>query len=145
MKRVTVTIPDDLEGELDRFVSEQLAPPSVTSVLQASLKRFLTHDADAVRPSLMDRILRCRGQIVNAAQRRGVTKIRIFGSVARGEARPDSDIDVLVTASPGTGLFDLADLRFELEELLGAPVHLSTDGGMTEAQRDSVLAEAITL
>lgn len=142
---MTVTIPDELEDELDRFVSEQPAPPSATAVLQASLRRFLAQDLDTDRPSLMDRVLRCRRQIVDAAQRKGISNLRIFGSVARGEAHSASDIDILVSASPGTGLFDLADLRFQLEELLEAPVHLSTDGGMTEAQRESVLAEAIAL
>ena len=83
--------------------------------------------------------------MLEVLHRWGVTNVRIFGSVARGEARPDSDIDILVTASPGTGLFDLADLRFELEELLGAPVHLSTDGGMTDEEREAVLAESIAL
>ncbi len=145
MRRVTVTIPDELEGDLDRFMSDQPAAPSVTSVLQASLEQFLKQRIDVTRPTLLERVLRCRPQIVNAAQRRGITGVRIFGSVARGEARSDSDVDILVTTSSGTGLFDLARLRIELEELLEAPVHLSTEGGMTAAQRDSVLAEAIAL
>ncbi|WP_420442976.1 nucleotidyltransferase family protein [Candidatus Poriferisodalis sp.] len=145
MRRVTVTIPDNLEAELDRFIAQQPALPSVTAVLQASLEQFLAQGGGPGRSTQLDRVLRSRRHISATARKYGISDIRIFGSVARGEARPDSDIDILVSTGRGTGLFDLARLRMELEQLLEAPVHLATDGGMTDAQREAVLAEAITL
>lgn len=145
MRRVTVTIPDDLETALDRFIEAQPVAPSVTAVLQTSLKHFLEPSASAGSADLLNRVLRSRRRVVEIAHAKGASNVRVFGSVARGEARNDSDIDILITAVPGTSLFDVADLQMELEQLLNAPVHVSTDGGMTDEQREAVDAEAIAL
>ena len=55
-----------------------------------------------------------RAAILAAASRHGAERIRLFGSVARGEERPDSDIDFIVKMMPGRGAFDLVDLRDDL-------------------------------
>ena len=145
MRRVTVTIPDELETALDRYIADQAAKPSVTAVVQASLKRFLAEGrADSPVPSL-DRVLRIRDRIVETLQRWGVTNVRLFGSVARGDAGPGSDIDLLVSVPKGTSYFDIADMQTELEALLDAPVHLVTDGAMTDEQRAAVAADALRL
>ena len=145
MRRVTVTIPDELETALNRYIADQDAAPSVTAVVQASLKRFLADGrAESPVPSL-GRILRNRNQIVEVLQRWGVSNVRLFGSVARGNAGPGSDIDLLVTVPKGTSYFDIADMQAELEALLDAPVHLVTDGAMTDEQRAAVAADALRL
>lgn len=145
MRRVTVTIPDELETALDRYIAGQDAMPSVTAVVQASLKRFLAEGrAESPVPSL-DRVLRNRIQIVELLQRWGVTNVRLFGSVARGGAGPGSDIDLLVSVPKGISYFDIADMQTELEALLAAPVHLVTDGAMTDEQRAAVAADALRL
>ena len=82
---------------------------------------------------------------MNVLHRWGVSNVRLFGSVARGDAGPQSDIDLLVSVPPGIGFFDIADMQAELEELLDAPVHLVTDGAMTDEQRAAVAAEALQL
>ena len=75
----------------------------------------------------------------------GVEKISIFGSVARDEARPDSDIDVLVEHQVGVALsfFRVCRLRYLLEDILGGSVDLVTVGGLRTEIREEVMAEAI--
>ena len=59
-----------------------------------------------------------RSQIIKIAARHGAQKVRVFGSVVRGDARPDSDIDFLVDMEGGRSLLDLVKLCQDLEELL---------------------------
>lgn len=72
----------------------------------------------------------------------------MFGSVAREEARPDSDLDVLVEMEQRRGLFEQAGLRGDLEELLGCPVHVATTLGLRHARastREQIEREAMSL
>ncbi len=73
----------------------------------------------------------------------GVESLMVFGSVARHEERPDSDIDMLVEFSRPTGLFGLIRLRLFLEELLGRPVDLGTPDSLRQGIRETALAEAV--
>lgn len=85
-----------------------------------------------------------REAIKAAAARHHGRRVRLFGSIARGEERPDSDIDLLVDFDPESSLFDVIRLTRELEELLGLPVDVVSTGGLKE--RDArILAEAIDL
>ena len=72
-----------------------------------------------------------------------VKSLAVFGSVARGEAGSDSDVDLLVEFHRPVGFFGLARLQRHLEELLGAPVDLVTPGGLRTAMSDRVLREAV--
>ena len=76
------------------------------------------------------------------ARRHRATNPRLFGSVLRGRATAESDIDILVDALPGATLFDLGGLQVELEALFGVPVDLLTPADLPMRFRDSVLAEA---
>jgi predicted nucleotidyltransferase len=81
--------------------------------------------------------------IREATKRFNAASPRIFGSVARGEDRPDSDLDILVDALPGSMLLSLGGLLEELEQLLRrTPVHLVTPVDFTEKVRTRVLVEA---
>jgi predicted nucleotidyltransferase len=75
--------------------------------------------------------------------RRGVRSLALFGSVARDEGRPGSDVDLLVELERPAGLFTLIDVRRYLEEILGREVDLVTRGGLKRQVRQRVLAEAI--
>ena len=92
---------------------------------------------------LRERLTELRAPIAAAARRRGARDVRVFGSVARGEERPDSDVDLLVTLEPGRTLLDLARLELELEDLLGRPVDVVTAEGLREPVRAAALREAV--
>ncbi len=86
-----------------------------------------------------------RDEILRIAAKRGARNVRIFGSVARGEADGDSDIDLLVEMDQGRSLFDLAGLWRELNQLLGRRVDVVTEKGLRESIREEVLREAVPL
>jgi predicted nucleotidyltransferase len=69
--------------------------------------------------------------------------LSVFGSVARGEARPESDVDLLVEFSAPVGLFEFVRLRRFLEEILGARVDLVTPDALKPQLKQAVLREAI--
>jgi len=92
---------------------------------------------------LRDQLLDMRHAILQVAHDGGAREIRLFGSVARGEERTDSDIDFLVTLEPGRTLLDLARIESRLEALLGRRVDVSTVAGLREPVRSSALREAI--
>ena len=86
-----------------------------------------------------------REEILCAAARHGARNLRVFGSVARGEAGPGSDLDLLVDVEPGRSLLDLGGLLMELQELLGCRVDVVTEAGLRERLRERVLREAVPL
>ena len=86
-----------------------------------------------------------REDILRIAAKYGAYNVRIFGSVARGEADSESDIDFLMNMEPGRSLFDLGGLLSDLEDLLGCNVDVVTEDGLRDRIRDRVLKEAIAL
>ena len=84
-----------------------------------------------------------REEILRLAQRRGVSKLRIFGSAGREEAGPHSDFDFLVELEPGRTLIDLGGLQMDLQELLGRKVDLVEQAALHPMIRDRILAEAV--
>ncbi len=95
--------------------------------------------------SLNELLQEKREDILRIATRRGASNIRIFGSIARGEADSKSDIDLLVDLEPGRSLFDLGGLLMDLQDLLGHKVDVVTERGLRERIRERVLKEAIPL
>jgi len=83
-----------------------------------------------------------RKEILELASRNGAENVRVFGSVARGEERPDSDIDFLVNLQSGRSLLDLARLLRELKALLGRDVDVVTEAGLRTRIKQRVLKEA---
>lgn len=86
-----------------------------------------------------------RDEILRISAKYGAYNVRIFGSVARGEADLESDIDVLVDLEPGRNLLDLGGLLMELQALLRCRVDVVTEKGLRPRIRDRVLAEAVPL
>ena len=83
-----------------------------------------------------------RKDILRIAARHGAYNVRIFGSVARGEARPDSDIDFLVNLEENRSLLDLARMLRELQTLLDCKVDVVTEAGLRPRIRPQVLKDA---
>lgn len=86
-----------------------------------------------------------REEILAAAERHGVSNVRVFGSVARGDATDDSDLDLLVEVASGRSLLDLAGFAVEVQDLLGVFTQVVTPNGLRERIKTQVLAEARSL
>ena len=86
-----------------------------------------------------------REEILRTAAKHGARNVRIFGSVARGEADEESDIDLLVEMEPTRSLLDHAALWLELQEVLGRKVDVVSDRGIKPRIRERVLREAVPL
>ena len=106
-----------------------------------------TRTATACKPpsrlALRRTIHRLRGPILAAAAASGASEVRVFGSVARGEDTPKSDVDFLVSLEPGRTLLDLARLETRLEKLLERRVDVVTPENLRDAVRQTVLREAV--
>jgi uncharacterized protein len=76
-------------------------------------------------------------------ERMDVASLAVFGSVARDEAGPDSDVDVLVEFARPVGIFRFLELKEYLEAILGQPVDLATRGALKRQFRDAILSEAV--
>lgn len=98
-------------------------------------------------PPTLDALRARRDEILALAERYGASNVRVFGSVARGDATPDSDFDLLVSFREGTSLFELSGLWQDLQDLLQRKVDLTTENPNPRNQRfmQRVLKEAISL
>ena len=94
---------------------------------------------------IQEEISRRRDEIISLAKQYGAHNVRIFGSVARGDAAETSDLDIVVFFEPGRSLFDHGGLLMDLRELLGVKVDVVSEGGMRERFRNHVMKEAIPL
>lgn len=90
----------------------------------------------------IEQITNKRNEIALIAKQHGATNIRVFGSVARGNADDASDIDFLVDLEKGRSLLDLGGLLIDLQKLLGRPVDVVTEKGLKPRIRERVLSEA---
>jgi predicted nucleotidyltransferase len=93
----------------------------------------------------LESLRRLSAEIAAVAERRGASNVRVFGSVARGDADASSDVDLLVDLDPDRSLFDLGGLLMDLTELLGTDVDVVTEASLKPRVRNRVLAEAVAL
>jgi len=94
---------------------------------------------------MLEELKKKRDAILEIAGRHGAGNLRIFGSIARGEAGDGSDVDFLIEMEEGRSLLDLAGFWQDLEELLGCDVDVVTEGGLSPYLRDIIVTEAIPL
>src|ERR1017187_4879914 len=94
---------------------------------------------------LSGRVGRRREDLIAAAAAHGVQNLRVFGSVARGQDRPDSDVDLLADLPAGLGLFGLARVQAELEAIIGAQVDLVPAQDLKPGVRARVEQELVAL
>jgi uncharacterized protein len=86
-----------------------------------------------------------REEILSCAAQHGAGDVRVFGSVARGDATLESDVDLLVRMEPGRSLLDLVGLWQDLEDLLGGQVDVLSEGGVSPHLRERIYTDAVTL
>jgi predicted nucleotidyltransferase/DNA-binding XRE family transcriptional regulator len=125
---------------------------TLTKLVEATGHRLVVSlelDPEA-QPGLPDtplgrRLRRHRSRVLQTAQRHGATNIRVFGSVARGQDKPESDIDLMVDLAPGTGLVSLGALQRELAAVLHAPVDLVPADSLRPKVKAQADADSIPL
>ena len=86
-----------------------------------------------------------RKEILNIAAKHGAKRIRVFGSMARGDARPESDVDILVDMEKGRSLLDIIAIKQDIEDLLNRKVDVVTEAAISPYIREEVLKEAANL
>ena len=120
-----------------RRLEIQTPPATQPTAAATSIRGQLGPQAEELR--------RGRRRLLDAADKRGVSRLRVFGSLARGVAEAASDVDLLVDLKPGRTLVDLAAFRREAGEILNLPVDVATADMLKERIRDEVLSEALPL
>ncbi len=113
--------------------------------LEVELVPTVDHPLGLPDTPLGRRLRRHRRAVIDIAEQRGAHNVRVFGSVARGEDREDSDIDLLVDLDDCVGLVGLAGLTRELHDLLGVDVDVVPTRALKQALRRTAVAEAIPL
>jgi uncharacterized protein len=94
----------------------------------------------------IDKVLKGKcDEILRIAASHRARDVRVFGSLARGEAGPESDIDILVKLDPGRSLLDIVAIKQDLEDLMGCEVDVVTEAAISPYIREEVLREAISL
>jgi len=86
-----------------------------------------------------------RKEILRIAKENGATRVRIFGSVARGTAGPESDLDLLIDLAPGRHLLDVVAIKQDLEDFLRRQVHVVTEAAVSPYMRDEIIRDAVDL
>lgn len=126
------------EGESQREVAKRLG------VTQPAISYQVARDrTDGVRPS--DLIAAGRSVLRQVAEQRGFTDLAVFGSAARGDDRPDSDIDMLVQPPPGADLFDMLHMEEVLEAVLGRRVDLVSYRGLDPRRDRDIFRDKVLL
>ena len=95
--------------------------------------------------NIEERLQEKREEVLAVAAKYGAHHVRVFGSVARGEADSESDVDFLVEMEAERSLFDMGGLLMELQDLLGCQVDIVTEKGLRPRIRERVLSEAVPL
>lgn len=94
---------------------------------------------------LLEELQRKKPELLKIAEKYGVSNIRVFGSVARGEERPDSDVDLLVHLEKNRDGFDLGGFQYNASELLGKYVDVVMDTNIYQPMRPYILNDATPL
>jgi hypothetical protein len=141
-----------LTAELEKYIRRKVASGlynNASEVIREALRALLEREGEPARtpgrrPPKRGEILTALARLEKPLRERGLKSLAVFGSVIRGEARTDSDIDVLVDVEPDVrfSLIDLVALKDFLEDRLNRKVDVVTKSGLESTIRDRVLSEA---
>lgn len=120
----------------------QLNPEART---RARLRFPLELDPETARSELSEKVHVHRRELAQAIAKLGGTNIRVFGSVARGDDEPGSDVDLLVDVGDHVGMFALAQMRSEAEKILGVPVDVVPSNSLKPHLAAAALSDAVLL
>ena len=144
-----------LTPELEKYVRSKVATGlynNASEVIREALRARLEQETAAAqargrRPPARDEVVAKLEALESPLRERGIRSLAVFGSVARGTARPDSDVDVLIDVEPGMSfsLIDLVRLKDFLEDRLGYKVDVVTRAGLDTEIRDRVQSEALVV
>lgn len=142
-----------LTPELEQYVRDKVATGlynNASEVVREALRAVLKQENGAAprrKSPTKDEVFAKLVALNQSLRARGLKSLAMFGSVVRGTARPDSDVDVLIDVEPGTrfSLIDLVNLKDFLEDRLGFPVDLVTRAGLDLNIRDRVQSEALVV
>lgn len=121
--------------------------PSFTAVdrLVSATGLVLELTAPERAPSTLERVRALSRELRGALSPLGATRIRVFGSVARGDDTPASDIDLVVDVKPDTGMFAILEMQREAESILGRRVDLVPNAGLKPAVAEAIDRESVLL
>jgi len=128
--------------------AQHLSDEAQNAIAARILEEIKQQERNAIlaQPLALNKLLQeKREDILRIAKEYGASNIRIFGSVARGEADAKSDIDLLVDLEQGRSLLDLGGLLMDLQDLLDHKVDVVTERGLRPHIREEALKEAISL
>lgn len=132
----------NIDREMLNKLINALPPPVIGEALQF-LEALLLREEKRPAPTL-EQLREKKTEILEIAQKHGVFNIRVFGSVARGDADGKSDVDLLVDLGDGRNIADLKNFLRELRDLLGERVDVASTGGMISSLL-RVFNEAVSL
>ncbi len=133
----TIEVPIPLRGRLATL--RQHGRQAYHEVISRALDALEAKDAGTLDPL----VARHRVALRIAARRNRIDKLWLFGSRARGQARPDSDVDFLVQARAGSSLFDIAGFVADAQDILGRHVDVADLDGLKSPFRERILPEAV--
>jgi len=144
-----------LTSKLEEFVRRKVASGlynNASEVIREGLRLLVEREAAtgpslAVNPPCKEEVRAQLAALEKPLREKGITSLALFGSVVRGDARPDSDIDVLIDVDPKAhfSLFNLVSVQNFLEERIGRKVDVVTPEGLKPTIRERVLKEAETI
>jgi len=136
-----------LTPELEAYVRRKVASgryADASAVVRDAVRLLIEREADVSPPRPKALVQATIAAMEEALRKKGVVSAALFGSIARDEAGPESDVDVLIDVDPASrfSLVDLVEVKTMLEEMLGREVDVVTREGLDPRLRERVMREA---
>lgn len=135
----TIEVPLPLRARLAKW--KEHPRQSYHEVIQRALDALEARETKALDPL----VAKHRVALRIAARKNGIARIWLFGSRARGQARPDSDVDILYQTRPGIGMWEASAFQVDAQDILGTKVDIADIDGLSPRMRETALPEAVTI